>query len=108
MEDERAPETNEELQQRINFLADSARAGMFAAGADMLEQLTAAGHREAPAIIMQAAAMMVAELHEQVAHQRGADKSKVKAAMLSAVGLYFDRYCAMSVQDAHPDQVATQ
>ncbi len=103
-----AEENEGERRQRLNFLADSARAGLFAAGSDIFEQMQAANVREAPAIIMQAASMMVAELHEQIAHQRGADKAKVKAAMLEALGLYFDRYAAKSVQEAVSDRPSQQ
>jgi len=99
IESDIAGETKEEKTTRLNFFSDGVRAGLFASGTDILEQMEAAGVPDAASCLLTGSCRYLAEMYESLASKLGIDKSKMREHMLTSAGLYFDTFCEMSVKE---------
>jgi predicted transcriptional regulator len=90
-------ETPEQINERVTEAANIVRAGLAAAASDIMEGLLKADVPDAAAVMMIGARMFLAETHESIADQIGANKANMRHHLLETVGSYFDAYAAKSL-----------
>lgn len=108
IESDVAGETREERTTRMNFFADSARAGLHAVGCDIIEQMETASVPDAASCMLMGACQFLAESYEGIAHEHGLDKAAMKKHMIESVSIYFDTYCQMRIKDMAADAQAEE
>jgi predicted transcriptional regulator len=90
-------ETTEQINERVTEAANIVRAGLAAAATDIMEGLLKADVPDAAAVMMIGARMFLAETHESIADQIGANKAEMRRHLLDTVGAYFDEYARKSI-----------
>lgn len=96
------PDIREENKQRLNFMANVVRSGLFASASDILAEMRKSGMPGADigVSVINGAAMFTAELVHNSVKESGGDIPKAREFLLATIGEYFDAYCEMAVREA--------
>ena len=96
-----SPEKEEaDWRRSMAFNAEAARAGLFAAALDILDQMKKAGVPQAEAAVMTGAVEMSAQLWQQVSHEAKIPVAKARKTFLGECQHFFSKHLRMTREGA--------